>query len=134
MLQSLCMLSLLCHGCYNQCDTYPINKGIFSSFDFLWHATDYWHSNVNKNVRNTLNRICFVLNAMIKNQMVDETVLKGILHEHLVGWIRKCWEKNLIENKFHLTSSNTTFVFFFLFLINFVRSQMHPTFRSTSKI
>ena len=24
----------------------------FSSFDFLWHATDYWHSNVNENFGN----------------------------------------------------------------------------------
>ena len=39
----------------------------FSSFDFLWHATDYWQSNVNKNGWNTFHCICFALNAMMKN-------------------------------------------------------------------
>ena len=79
---------------------------------FLWHATDYWHSNVSKNVRNTLQRICFTLNAMIKNQMFDETAFKCIQHENLVWWTRKCWTKSLIENKLHQTSS---FFFFYEF-------------------
>lgn len=99
---------------------------IFSSFDFLWHATDYWHSNVSKNVRNTLQRICFTLIAMIKNQMLDETAFKCIQHENLVWWTRKCWMKSLIKNKLHPTSS-------FFFFMNFLISQIHPTFRPISK-
>ena len=104
----------------------------FSSFDFLWHATDHWHSNVNKNVRNTLHCICFARNE--KKQMLDDTWLKYIQHENLVGWTRKCWTKSLIKNKLYPTSSNTIFVFFFSIFINFVSSQMYSTFRPTSKI
>ena len=90
----------------------------FLFFWYLWHATDYLHSNVNKNVENTLLHICFALNAMMKNQMLDETVLKCIQDKNLVGWTRKCWTKSLIENKFHPASSKRTFVFFFLILWN----------------
>ena len=73
----------------------------FSSFDFLWHATDYWPSDVNKNVWNRLHRIFFAANAMMKKQMLNETLLKCTQHEKLVGWTRKCWIRNLIENKLH---------------------------------
>ena len=91
---------------------------IFSSCDFLWHATD------SIKTFETLHCIWFALNAMMINQMLDETVLRCIHHENLVGWTRKCWTKSLIENKLHPTLSNTIFV----------SSQMHLTFRPTLKI
>ena len=92
-----------------------------SSFDFLWHATDYWHPNVNKNIRNTLHRICFALNAIMKSQMLDEAVAKCIQHENLVRWNRKYWTKSFIETKLYPTSSNTIFDFFFFFLYTFCK-------------
>ena len=69
----------------------------------------------------------------MKNQMLDETALKCIQLENLVGWTRKSWTDSLIKNKLYPTSINPNFVFYFLFY-KFARSQMHSTFRPTLKI
>ena len=109
----------------------------------VWNLFFFWFfvarhrlltSKFNKNIRNTLHRICFALNAIRKSQMLDEAVAKCIQHENLVRWNRKYWTKSLIKTKLYPTSSNTIFDFFFFFLYTFVSSQMHLTFFPASKI
>ena len=94
----------------------------------VWNLFFFWFfvarhrlltSKFNKNIRNTLHRICFALNAIMKSQMLDEAVAKCIQHEHLVRWNRKYWTKSFIETKLYPTSSNTIFDFFFFFLYTF---------------
>ena len=105
----------------------------FSSFDFLWHTTDYWHSNVNKNVRNTPpHMLCTQRNDDKPNVEWNCTQMHPTWKS---GWMNQ----KMLDEKFNREQTSSNLVqhngcLLFSFSINFVSSQMHPTFRLTSKI
>ena len=102
----------------------------FSCFYFLRHATEYWHSNVNKDVQNTLHCLMFSI------QRSDEKPNVGWNYTQIYPTWKSDWMNHtMLDEKFHREQHVQQEFFLLLsFFFNFVNSQMHRTFCPTLKI